>query len=111
MFTKTTRASPSSSASLQARAVPTSTPMTRGDGHERSLDDPGGAAQLALEARVAGDVDEVDLPLLPLGVLERHRDRELPLVLVLVRVGDRRPRLDRAEPVDRARLEEERLDE
>ena len=33
------------------------------------------------------------------------------LVLVLVGVGDGRPRLDGAEPVDGAGLEEERLDE
>ncbi len=83
----------------------------RGDGHERALDDTRGAAQLALERRIAGNVDEVDLPVLPLGVLERHRDGELPLVLVLVGVRDRRARFDRAEPVDLARLEEERLDE
>ncbi len=81
------------------------------DGHERALDDPSGAPQLALERRIARHVDQVDLPVLPLRVLERHRDRELPLVLVLIRVGDRRSRLDRSETVDLARLEEERLDE
>ena len=82
-----------------------------GDRHERPLDDAGGAAQLALEAGSPGTSIEVDLPVLPLGVLERHRDRELPLVLVLVGVGDRRAGLDGAEAVDLARLEEERLDE
>ena len=83
----------------------------RGDRHERPFDDAGGATQLALERRVARDVDEVDLPVLPLGVLERHRDRELTLVLVLVGVRDRRAGRDGAETVDLARLEEERLDE
>ena len=73
------------------------------DRHERAFDHPRGAAELALERRVAGDVDEVDLPVLPLGVLERHRDRELALVLVLVGVGDGRAGRDGAEPIDLAR--------
>ena len=81
------------------------------DRHERALDDPRRAAELALERRIAGDVDEVHLAVLPRRVLERHGDRELPLVLVLVRVGDGRARLDGPEAVDRARLEEKRLDE
>ena len=79
--------------------------------YECTLDDARGTAELTLEGRVTGDVDEIDLPVLPLGVLERHRDRKLPLVLVLVRVGDGRTRLDGPEAVDLARLEEERLDE
>ena len=83
----------------------------RGHRHERSLDDARGAAELALESRVAGYVDQVHLPVLPFGVLERHRDRELPLVLVLVRIGHRGSGLDRAQAVDLPRLEEERLDE
>ena len=62
--------------------------------HERALDDARSAAELALEGRVARNVDEVHLPVLPRRVLERHRDRELPLVLVLVRVGDGRAGLD-----------------
>ena len=74
-----------------------------GDRHERPLDDARSAAQLALERRVARDVDEVDLPVLPVGVLERHRDRELTLVLVLVGVRDGRAGLDGAETVDLAR--------
>ena len=111
MFTKTTRARPSSSASLQAREVPTSTPMTAETRDERAFHHSRGAAQLALEGRIAGDVDEVDLAVLPARVLERHRDRELALVLVVVGVGDGRPGLDRAEAVDRPRLEEKRLDE
>ena len=82
-----------------------------GHGQERALDDPRGRPELALEARIARDVDEVQLPPLPLGPRERRRDRELALVLVLVRVRDRRARLDRAEAVDGARLEEQRLDE
>ena len=81
------------------------------DGHEHPVDDARRGAQLALESRVAGDVEQVDLPLLPRHVRERHRDRELAAVLVLVGVGDCRPRLDAAEAVDRAGLEEERLDE
>ena len=78
---------------------------------ERALDHPQRAARLALEARVAGDVDQVDLPLLPLGVGERERDRHPALLLVVVPVRDRRARVDRAEPVRLAGLEEQRLDE
>src|SRR5262249_35350512 len=109
MFTNTTRARPSSSASRHDLAVPTSTPMT--EETVTSAPSTTRAAQLALEARIAGDVDEVDLPLLPARVLERHRDRQLALVLVLVEVGDRRTGLDGAKPVDGSGLEEERLDE
>ena len=83
----------------------------RGDRDERALDDPRRATELALERGIAGDVDQVHLPVLPGRVLERHRDRELPLVLVLVRIRDRCPRLDGAEAIDLAGLEEERLDE
>src|SRR6185295_16065099 len=75
------------------------------------FDDAESAAGLALEARVAGDVDEVELPVLPLRVRERERDRHPPLLLVVVPVGDSRSRLDRAEAVRLARLEEQRLDE
>ena len=78
---------------------------------QRALDDPEGAAHLPLEARVAGDVEEVELAPLPLGVDERERDRELALVLVVVPVRDGRARFDRAQPVDLTGLEEQRLDE
>ena len=83
----------------------------RGHRDEGSFDDPGGTAELTLERWIAGDVDEVHLPVLPLGVLERHRDGELTLVLVIGRVRDGRPRLDRPKAVDFPGLEEERLDE
>ena len=46
------------------------------DDDERALDDAQRAARLALERRVAGAVDEVDLPPLPLRVGERERDRD-----------------------------------
>ena len=78
---------------------------------ERALDDPERAARLTLERRIAGTVEEVDLPALPLGVRQGERDRDGAALLVLVRVGDRRPGLDRAEPIDLTRLEEECLDE
>jgi len=67
--------------------------------------------RVALEARLAGRVDQVDLPLVPLEVAERVRDGHLALLLVLVPVGDRGALLDDAEPVRRAGLEEHRLDE
>ena len=111
MFTNTTRARPRSAASFQARAVPTSTPMTPETVTRAPSTTRARGSQLTLEARVARDVDQIELALLPGRVLERHRDRELALVLVLIRIGDRRPGLDRPEPVDRTRLEEERLDE
>ena len=81
------------------------------DGDERALDDVQRGDRVALKARLAGRVDEVDLAALPLEVGERVGDRHLALLLVLVPVGDRRPLLDDAQPVRRARLEEHRLDE
>ena len=81
------------------------------DDDQLALDDAQRGDRVALEAGVARRVDQVDLPLLPLAVAERGRQRHLPPVLVLVPVGDGRPLLDRAEPVDRAGLEEQRLDE
>ena len=81
------------------------------DDDERALDHAEGTTCLTLERRVAGTVEEVDLASLPLRVGERERDRELPLLLVLVRVGDRGAGLDRPEPVHLTRLEEQRLDE
>ena len=87
------------------------------EAHDARDDDQGpfdhaeGAARLALEGRVAGAVEQVDLAALPLRVRERERDRDLAVLLVLVGVGDRGAGVDRAEPVHLARLEEERLHE
>jgi hypothetical protein len=78
---------------------------------ERALDHPERAARLALEARVAGHVDQVELPALVLRVRERERDRHPALLLVVVPVGDGRARVDRPQPVRLARLVEQRLDE
>src|SRR5437764_1253367 len=83
----------------------------RADHDERSLDDPQRGDHVALEAWVAGRVDQVDLAALPLEMAERGGQRHLPLVLVVVPVAGRIAGLDRAEPVDRAGLEEHRLDE
>ena len=82
-----------------------------GDDDERALDDAERAARLTLERRVARAVDEVELPVLPARVGERQRDRQLALLLVLVRVGDGRAGLDRPEPVDLPCLVEQCLDE
>ncbi len=96
------------------------TPDTRGvhldahharDDDERALDDAQARDRVRLEARVAGRVDQVDLPPLPLEVRERGRERHLPPLLVLVPVGDGATGLDGAEAVDLAGLEEHRLDE
>jgi hypothetical protein len=78
---------------------------------ERTLDYPQRAPRLALEARVAGHVDQVQLPVLPLRMRERERDRERALLLVVVPVRDGRARVDRAEAVQLAGLVEQRLDE
>ena len=81
------------------------------DDDERALDHAQRRPRLALEARVARNVDQVQLPSLPVGVRERERDRHLPALLVVVPVGDRRARVDRAEAVQLTGLEEHRLDE
>src|SRR5439155_603577 len=54
---------------------------------ERPFDDPQRGDHVALEARVAGGVDQVDLPVLPLDVAERRRQRHLAVVLVVVPVA------------------------
>ena len=81
------------------------------DRHERSLDHAERGERVGLEARVAGRVDEVDLPLVPLEVAERGRQRHLAAVLVVVPVGDRGRRFDGPEAVGGTRLEEHRLDQ
>jgi hypothetical protein len=82
----------------------------RGRNDERAFDDAQARDRVRLEPGVAGCVDQVDLAALPLEMRERRGQRHLPSLLVLVPVADRRSRLDRAEPVDRARLEEHRLE-
>jgi hypothetical protein len=79
--------------------------------HEDSLDDAQRRVRVGLEAGVAGRVDEVDLPVLPLEVAERAGERHRSPLLVLVPVRDRRPLLHAAEPVRLPRFEEKRLDE
>ena len=75
--------------------VPTSTPMTPLTTTSAPSTTRRAHRDLALEAGVSGNVEQVDLPALPLGVRERQRDRHLPLVLVLVPVADGRAGLDR----------------
>ena len=112
MFTKTTRARPELlGAAARCASVCTSTPMTPLTVTSAPSTTCSDGDRVALEARLAGRVDQVDLPALPLEVAERRRDRHLALLLVLVPVGDRRALLDDAEPVRRAGLEEHRLDE
>jgi hypothetical protein len=64
-----------------------------------------------LKAGVAGDVDQVHLPTLPVDVADRCRQGHSPLLLVLFPVGDGGALLDRAEAVRLAGLEEQRLGE
>ncbi len=82
-----------------------------GEDEERTFDDPQRRDRVSLEAGIAGRVDQVDLALLPLEVRERRGERHLPFLLVVVPVGDGRPRLDRPEPVHHPRLEEQGLHE
>ena len=56
--------------------------------------------RVALEAGVAGRVEEVDLAPLPVGVADRGREGHLPLVLLVVPVRDGGAGLHGAEPVD-----------
>ena len=81
------------------------------DDDELALDDAERGDRVALEAGVAGRVDQVDLAALPLTMAERGGQGHLPPVLVLIPVGDGRALLDRAEPVDRTGLEQHRLHE
>ena len=61
------------------------------------------------EARVARRVEQVDLPVVPVEGGEARRDRHLACLLVLRGVGDRGPVGHRAEAVDGARFEQQRL--
>ena len=86
-------------------------PHDRVDDDQRSLHDAERAAGLALKARITRNVDEVDLAALPARVGERQRDRHLPLLLVLVPVGDRGAGVDRTQSIDLVGLIQQRLDE
>ena len=86
-------------------------PHDRVDDDQRSLHDAERAAGLALKARITRNVDEVDLAALPARVSERQRDRHLPLLLVLVPVGDRGAGVDRTQSIDLVGLIQQRLDE
>ena len=61
------------------------------------------------EGRLAGRVDQIDLDVAPLEGGQRRGDRHPARLLVLVGVRDGRAVGDRAQPVDGARLEQERL--
>ena len=111
MLTKNIRARLSCSARSQIAAGLHLDPHHGADGDQRALDDAQRGDHVALEARLAGRVDQVDLVALPVDVARRGLDRHGPAVLVLVPVRDGRALLDAAEPVDGARLEQHRLDE
>ena len=111
MLTTSTRARPSSSASFLTRAVPTSKPITP----ETTTSAPSTtrSAQRASPWKDGSPGQSTRLIFRPChSVCASESEIEsCALLLVLVRVGDRRARLDRPESVDLARLEEERLDE
>ena len=79
------------------------------DDDDRGVGDAQRGDRVGDEARLAGRVEEVDLTPLVLEAGERDVDRHLPGALVLGVVGEGRAALDAAEPVDRPRLEEDRL--
>ena len=79
------------------------------DDEDRALDNAQRRDRVAVEARVARRVDQVELAFLPLDVTERSGERHLPTLLVLIPVGHGRALLDRSEPVDRTGLEEHGL--
>ncbi len=83
----------------------------RADDDEGALDDTERGIRVGLKAGVTRAVDEVDLTVVPLEVQQSTGERHLPLVLVVVPVGDGRALLDRAQPVRLSRLEEQCLDE
>ena len=85
-------------------------PHHAGHRHDRTLDHPQRAQDVGLEAGLAGRIDQVDGASLPLQVRHRSRDRHAALALVLVVVGDGCLLGHAAEPVDGARLVQERLD-
>jgi hypothetical protein len=68
-----------------------------------------GAERVGDEAGLAGGVEEVDLAVHPFERAEGRGDRHPARLLVLIGVGDGRAIGDRAEPVGRARLEQQRL--
>ena len=111
MFTKTTRESSSSSARAHTRAVFTSTPITP----ETTTSAPSTTRRLAIVSAWKPESPGVSIRLILRPCHSRcasdDGERHLPPLLVLVPVGDGRARLDGAEAVDRARLEEHRLDE
>ena len=109
MLTKTSRASPSASARRQSRSVLTSTPVTPLTTTTAASATRSAAIASATKLGSPGRVDQVDLAPAVLEAGERGVDRHRPLLLVGLVVGDRRAVGDRAEPVDRAGLEQHRL--
>ena len=81
------------------------------DDDQRALDDTQRCDRVRLEACVTRRVDQVDLAPLPHTLAEGRGQRHLSSLLVLLPVGDRRPGLDRAEPVRRLGLEQQGLHE
>ncbi|MGC4084619.1 MAG: hypothetical protein QM736_21505 [Vicinamibacterales bacterium] len=76
----------------------------RVDDHDRRVDDVQCRPRVAEEVADTRRVDDVDLVLVPLGVGEACRERVLAGDLLFVEIGDRRPVVHLAEPVDHARV-------
>ena len=111
MLTKISRASPSSSARRQSRSVWTSTPIT-----------PLTTKTAASTTRRAPSVSATKLGSPGVSIMFTLRpscsnevtaapDRHPPRLLVGLEVADGRPVVDASEPVDDARLEQDRLGE
>ena len=109
MLTKTSRASPSSSARCQSRSVLTSTPPTALTTTTQ---------ESAARSAAAASATKLGSPGVSIRLISRSScskqetqaliERPAPALVGLV-VGDRRPVLDAAQPVDRPRLEQHRL--
>ena len=81
----------------------------RVDHEDGRFADPQGAERVGDEAGLARGVDEVDLALVPVERAQRRADRHLARLLVGVGIGGRVAIQDRAQPVDGAGLEQQRL--
>src|SRR5581483_7879671 len=79
------------------------------DDEHREVDGAQRGRDVADEVRVPGRVDEVDLVAVDLERRERHRQRDVPALLLGVEVRDGVAVLDPPHPVDRSRAEEQRL--
>ena len=109
LLTKISRGSPSSAAAFHMFAVCTSTPSTALTTNTARSATARAARRFLGEVGVAGAVDHVDLVPVPLDGRQGRRDRQAPLVLLGLEVGDRGGVLDPPGPADGTREMQESL--